>query len=154
MLLFLDFDGVCHPERSDVDQFFRRSELVLEPWLRQRPDVEVVISSSWRETYSMTEMREFFSDDLKSRFISSTPVFRRDEWAQRDGEPVPEGHEREAEIRRWLHQSAAPSRPWVALDDQPWRFKSSCKTLVVCDGRVGLTERELELVDEVLRSPS
>ena len=58
MLPFLDFDGVLHPDRSSVDLYFCRLTL-LEPWLRKRPQIEVVISSSWREAHPLDELREF-----------------------------------------------------------------------------------------------
>lgn len=150
MLLFLDFDGCCHSYKSGVDQYFRRSEAVLEPWLRLRPQVEVVVSSSWRETYSLQEMQEFFAEDLRHRIIDSTPVLLRDGWASVDGDLLPVRFEREAEILCWLRQSGQPWSAWAALDDQPWRFKPFCERLVVCGSTVGMTERELGLVDAIL----
>lgn len=50
MLPFLDFDGVLHPDRSTIDQFFCRLPL-LETWLRKHPTVDVAISSSWRAAH-------------------------------------------------------------------------------------------------------
>ena len=52
MILFLDFDGVLHPEGEDhifkggVDFCFLPR---LEALLREFPQVKIVISSSWRE---------------------------------------------------------------------------------------------------------
>ena len=149
--MFLDFDGCCHRDRAPVDEYFRRSEQFLEPWLRSHADVDVVVSSSWREHYPLYEMREFFADDLKSRIISTTPILRRDTWTQYDGELPPIRFEREAEVTRWLHQSAAPWRPWVALDDQPWLYAPFSRHLVVCDAATGMSQHDLDQAETILR---
>ena len=43
-ILFLDFDGVLHPGNRGT---FERAPM-LEMWLLKHPEVDVVISSSWR----------------------------------------------------------------------------------------------------------
>lgn len=150
-LLFLDFDGVMHPYGCQVDRYFCHLEL-LEAWLRGRPGVDIVISSSWRDGHPLDEIQSYFSTDLQQRIIGATPIWARKPWEQYDGEPPPMRFEREIEILRWLHQSAEPWRTWAALDDQAGLFKPFCTRLVVCDGRVGLTHRELEQVDVLLGS--
>ena len=153
MLLFLDFDGVCHRLGAPVDELFRRSEALLEPWLRERPGVDVVVSSSWRESkeYPLEAMRGFFGSDLRARLVGTTPVIRHDEWAQFDGELGPTRFERELEVRRWLAGSGQPWRPWAALDDVAALYRPDCKNLVVCDGRQGMTANDLVTVDAILR---
>jgi len=47
MILFLDFDGVLHPEFSHESRHFCCLP-VLEQVVRQLQDCEVVISSTWR----------------------------------------------------------------------------------------------------------
>lgn len=152
MILFLDFDGVLHPERPAApgEHLFCRLPL-LENWLRGRPGVDLVISSSWREAHPLDELVGYFTDDLQGRVLGATPAITSDEWAQYDGEPPPLRFRREMEIRRWRHQSAKPWRPWAALDDQPWLFAPFCEFfLVTCDGSTGLTPRNLEDVDAIL----
>lgn len=148
-LLFLDFDGCTHPFGCTVDRYFCHLAL-LEHWLRQRLGVDIVISSSWREAHPLDEMRSYFSQDLQQRIVGATPVIRRDSWAQYDGEPPPVRFEREAEVTRWLNESGTPWRPWAALDDQAWLYKPFNERLVLCDGKVGLTQRELDQLDQVL----
>ena len=144
-LLFLDFDGCMHPARCTVDRYFCHLAR-LEHWLRHQLGVDIVISSSWRETHPLDETRSYFSRDLQQRIVGATPVIRRDSWAQYDGEPPPVRFEREAEVTRWLHESGAPWRPWMALDDQAWLYEPRDPRLVLCDGKVGLTQRELDQV--------
>ena len=153
MILFLDFDGTTHPTprsyTSGEDLFCRLP--ILESWLRQRPGIEVVISSSWREAHSVDEMRGYFCEDLQRRIIGATPVLKRDDWEQYDGELPPTRFERELEVQRWLRESGEPWRPWAALDDQAWLYRPFNPRLVLCDQKVGLTQRELDGVDQVLQ---
>jgi len=149
MILALDFDGTTHPDRCEVDQYFRRLEL-LEPWLRRFPGVEVVISSSWREAHPLDELRAFFTEDIQSRVVGVTPVASKSDWAKVDDELLPIRFEREAEIKAWLRERGYALRPWVALDDQAWRFGPFCEQLVLCDPQTGLTERELGRAARVL----
>jgi hypothetical protein len=71
MYLFLDFDGVLHrtggvePPFSHVDH--------LAHTLADFPNVQVVISSSWREVYSLEEMR-WFCGFLASRILDVVPI--------------------------------------------------------------------------------
>ena len=48
MILFLDFDGVLHPEPCDEDGEPFCNLPALEAILRDFPAVEIVISSMWR----------------------------------------------------------------------------------------------------------
>lgn len=150
-VLFLDFDGVMHPERCECDQYFCKLEQ-LEQWLRQRSDVDIVISSSWREVHPIDEIRRFFSDDLQSRVIGVTPVARKSDWAQLDGELLPIRFVRQAEVEAWLRENDRASNSWAALDDQAWLFKPFNDRLVVCDRTTGLTQLDLDQVDIILRS--
>lgn len=117
-LLFLDFDGVLHPRPTLAGERFCRLPL-LEGWLRERPHVDVVISSSWRFANSLTELRSIFSEDLQSRVISTTSA---------GGDA---GGSREHQIRQWL-QYEAPGATWIAIDDSSWLF-SRTERLVLCD---------------------
>lgn len=148
-LLFLDFDGCMHPFGCAIDRYFCHLEL-LEAWLRRRPCVVVVISSSWRENHPLDEMQSYFSDDIQNRLIGTTPVFVRDTWAQFDIERQPHTHTRYIEILRWLAQNSAQGKRWAAVDDQAHLFTPDCDSLVLVDGRVGLTTYDLARADNVL----
>lgn len=78
-VVFVDFDGVLHPYGCPEAVHFCRLEL-FEGWLRRRPQVDVVISSTWRETRSVAEWTLFFADDLKQRVIGVTPLFMQQSW--------------------------------------------------------------------------
>jgi hypothetical protein len=57
--LFLDFDGVLHPQGGTTDRLFEHSNL-LQICLQQIEHIEVVISSSWAEVHPLEHLRDFF----------------------------------------------------------------------------------------------
>lgn len=54
MILFLDFDGVMHPDLCPRSEWFERLPM-FERWLRGHDQIEVVISSSWRNVVPWRE---------------------------------------------------------------------------------------------------
>ena len=80
MILFLDIDGVLHPDPPQPDQRLRSLPRLVEI-LRDHPQVEVVISSLWREKLSLDQLRDLFPADLRERIIDVTPIAERiDGW--------------------------------------------------------------------------
>lgn len=136
MILFLDFDGVLHTEGEghlpdDGTNFCFLPRL--EALLREFDGVRIVISSAWRERYSLERLREFFSEDLQHRVIGVTPLPVRD----------PAGYvpaRREGEILAWLEENGGTQQPWVALDDADWQFDRYLNRLVACGSFIGFDE--------------
>ena len=135
MILALDFDGVMHPVRTTTEPKFCRMH-ILEGWLRQRPDVGVVISSSWRAVHPFDEMRSFFAEDLQARVLGATPQVIS-----------AAAFKRQLEIEQWIAASDTPGAAWVALDDNPEFFEPGCRNLVTCNPDVGLTTDQLHQLD-------
>lgn len=75
VILFLDFDGVLHPETGKMP--FENTHLLWQI-LRKAPDVRVVFSTSWRESYSFDELVNFATfgggESLSHLFVGVTPV--------------------------------------------------------------------------------
>jgi hypothetical protein len=107
----------------------------LEAVLRACPCVEVVISSTWRITRTLTELRALFSADIASRIIGATPQWRDFQDADSWGTYV-----RQAEIEAWLRANDRPWEIWVALDDQPALFRPFCRSLVQTHAATGLDD--------------
>ena len=98
---------------NQTDLFCREESLARV--LRDFPGVEVVISSSWRETHTLKNMLTFFLTDLRSRIVGVTPVIEI-----RDAVDVPGVRLRE--INKYLVDTGNQHRRWVALDDAPELF--------------------------------
>lgn len=128
MILFLDFDGVLHP--------FNRATgtLVLLPHfervMRDFVDVDIVISSAWRESSTLDELRSFFSIDIRERVIDVTPILHY----------LDHRYVREAEITTWLRDAGREYEPWLAIDDSELFFSPGCPNLLLVDADIGFSE--------------
>ena len=134
MILFLDFDGVLHPEcevrqRGEIPDFCFLPRL--ETLLRAFPHVRIVISSAWREHKTLDRLRGLFSADIAARIIAATAL--PEPGATSSYTPA----RREREIVAWLEAHGGLDQPWVALDDAEWQFDRYLDLLVVCGSFVG-----------------
>jgi len=48
---------------------------LIEKVLRNHPLVEVVLSTSWRESYPLDELRYLFSIDIAERIVGMNPIY-------------------------------------------------------------------------------
>lgn len=130
MFLFLDIDGVMHPVHTD--RLLCREEHLARV-LRDFPHVEIVISSTWRETKTLSTIQSFFKTDLRNRIVGVTPVIEI-----RDAGDVQEVRWRE--IQQYLSGTGNRHHRWVALDDAPELFPSDCAELVLCQSELGFAD--------------
>lgn len=142
-LLFLDFDGVLHPQTEG--EVVSREEAFchlpkLEEILRNYPAVRIVISSTWREHFSLTQLRERFSADIRPRIVGTTPVHEY------------HSARRENEILEWLKENNEGEANWLALDDAIWQFKAHRDNVIACRSYVGLDEEACRILQEKLQA--
>ena len=146
LILFLDFDGVLHPEHCHESKHFCCLP-VLESALRQVPELKLVITSTWRLHSPLEQLRQRFSADVAARIAGTTQRYC-------DLNDVPQalvGYEREAECHAWLRTHEASHLPWLAVDDRSWLYRPFCKSLFLTDGRTGLSTTSGELLVARLR---
>ena len=154
-ILFLDFDGVTHPDPCEAGQLFTRLPLI-EDVLRRFEGCRIVISSSWRVVHPLDEMRRYFAADMRPRVIGLTPRYR----APR-GKRTPEladNYDRQWECEAWLRQrQAGPLRnrragaAWIAIDDREYWFRPGCGNLLVTDGDTGFGLEDGNRLEAMLR---
>jgi len=147
MLLFLDLDGVLHPHIGYRPELLMCRLPILEDVLRASPSVEVVISSTWRMTRTLDELKSLFSLDIGPRIIGKTP-----NWRDIHEDMTYGTFQREAEIRAWLHAAGRAWESWIALDDQPSLYRPFCKNLILTNSATGLTQDDCELLTKRLSS--
>lgn len=133
MLVFLDFDGVLHPEcpdpaMEDALQFCHLPRF--EQLMREFAHIDVVISSMWRYHHSLDDLKEFFSEDIRHRIIDTTPLKERV-----DGKYL--NAEREKEILEWISLNGHHEREWLAIDDASWQFHHHKEKLIDCKSHRG-----------------
>jgi hypothetical protein len=140
MIIFLDFDGVLHP--NDRIEEFCRTPLLWQI-LRACPDAQVIFSTTWRDSYDFDNMLDFVTagggEDLAHRFIGNTPSLED------------EGHygRRDLEIKRWLTTNAHTGA-WLAIDDMAELFAGGHPNLHLTDGDCGLTDADVQKIIDKL----
>lgn len=143
VILALDFDGVLHPEHCPQDVLFVHLERFQEA-MREVPQAGIVITSNWRQTWSVERMRGLFAQDIAARIIDATPDLH------------PKGQDvcgiRQREVECWMADNA-PDLPFLALDDNPGHFETGYPNLLaLTPGGVGLQpEHLMELVSRLQR---
>ena len=150
MILFLDFDGVLHPDaaylvrgrpelRSGGELFMWSCYLV--DALASAPHVRIVLSTSWARELRFARARDYLPAELRQRIIGAT-------WHSgmaTDDEHRPLGRDtwwdtstRYQQIRRYVDRAGIAD--WIAVDDQPegWADTDRDK-LVSTDSNLGLS---------------
>lgn len=129
-ILFLDFDGVLHP-----DGIALFSQLpVFETYIQKMPRIEIVISSTWREDHSIEKLRGYFSHFVQSRITGVTPSLE-------------DGYDcggRQREIHAYLDSAGLniENCTWIAIDDMALFFENGYPHLLLTDSSKGFTEAD------------
>lgn len=150
--LFLDFDGVLHPQGGTTDLLFENANL-LQTCLQQIEHLEVVISSSWAEVYPLEHLRDFFEEQPGlHRLIVGCTLQKGNPKIDFGAMPL-----RESQCRNWLTANQREPHRWIALEDDPLNFKAR-EQVVFTDPRHGFrmrdAERVLELVERLRKGAS
>jgi hypothetical protein len=148
MLLFLDFDGVLHPDevyltrkgpelRAHGSLFMWASALETE--LAPHPYVPIVLSTSWVRHLGFHRTKKYLPEGLQARVIGSTwhSAMAKD-WADRIWWDRTTRH---GQILRYIDRAGVAD--WLAIDDddESWA-RSDRSRLVLTDGEWGLSKPE------------
>lgn len=145
MIVFLDIDGVLHPDPCYDRDLLLSCLPRFESVIREFPGVEIVISSTWREKRSLTELSDLFSPDIAQRIIGVTPS-----WKDHQGIFNRIGYQRHSEVEAWMRASSEPWRRWVAIDDKPYLFRPFLSNLVKTKSEIGFDDlSEITLRDKL-----
>jgi len=147
-VVFIDFDGVTHPEPCFQDNVFCRLDKIVAV-LNRHPEVDVVISSSWRMQYAMDELQEFLSPISAHRIVGVTPSIKTPSPDWLPG-AVPE-FERQWEIESWLKANRPWGTPWIAIDDRAQWFAPDCVDLLLTDKTTGFTDGDAVLLQQMIK---
>lgn len=152
MILFLDFDGVLHPDdvyltrvgprlRSEGQLFMWAG--ILDDILHDFPDVKLVLSTSWVRHLGYAKARKRLPASLASKVVGSTwhSSMVKDMgsvvwWDQAS---------RYEQIARYCTRAGIID--WIALDDDAhqWNADSSWR-LVLTDSVLGLSDISLQML--------
>lgn len=156
MILFLDFDGVLHPETALSTRADFQHRPLLWRILREVPEVKVVFATSWRNSHTLEELVSLVTtgggEDLVKRFVGVNPVVDKASREQRDL-----GHRRE-ECLQWIQENRSQFPywkkhiPWMALDDVAYWYGLPCFELHLTNYQTGLTEADVEAVIKKMKA--
>ncbi len=132
MILFLDFDGVLHPDPFPAASRLFENAGRLSATLERFPEVGIVLSASWRTIYAEPELLPMLPEALRRRVVGMTPCFSEFSTA---ANRTP--YHRHAECEQWLRIHDMADSPWVALDDRAYWFAPYCENLIACNSERG-----------------
>jgi hypothetical protein len=149
-VLFLDFDGVLHPESCAERDHFCYLPNFCGVFRGADPDhkVPIVVSSLWRHHCTLVQMRSYFPQDIAGQIVGVTPYLSDQEardvkdWDLYGGEQSRTCH-RQREIVMWM-QAHSPQGRWLAIDDRAAYFHKDTPHLflvpkLVYQGDSGIT---------------
>lgn len=135
MILFLDFDGVLHPDPCfDPQRMFEHAPR-LAALLNEFPEAAVVLTTSWRSHKTFADLVAPLPWSLRARILGVTP--------HASAFAVPprlRAYHRHAECLQWLTENQQKERAWIALDDRASWFAPDCDRLIECHSGCGLDE--------------
>lgn len=134
--LYIDFDGVLHPTHVEKGQLFCHMQSFASAIVGMT--LKIVISSNWRIHEEIGYLRGLFPPSIQSHVVGCTGNPHTGKWS------------RWYEIKE--HAAIHNVSCWVALDDMQTEFPSECKELILCDGGIGLQNKQLHQLVEWLRS--
>ena len=148
-LLFLDYDGVLHPdavyltsrgvELRAAGELFMWAPLLVEA-LAPHQDLWIVLSTSWARNLGFHCARSVLPAELQSRVIAAT-------WHSAMGKGWPDfipwdAQTRYEQIQAYLSRLSTPSR-WIAIDDDDRGWADADRDrLILTDPDSGLSSPE------------
>ena len=139
ILLFLDFDGVLRRADSPKYRFDQDCLELFQETVRSLESLEIVVSSSWKDGFTLSEIKVRFAPDVAERIIGVTPsLLRMDE------------HPRRREVLSYLRERGWEKRRWVAIDDSPDNY-GPLKNVVLTDPAKGFDRLAAESLMRVAR---
>lgn len=155
MILFLDFDGVLHPDAVYLERGrpVLHAEGTLFMWaplladmLSKYPHVQIVLSTSWARHFGFARARDFLPEQLRHRAIGATwhsaMAGNTIGWNSRSSSTWWDNVDRFEQIKRWVNRAGVVE--WVAIDDQPLGWADADRgKLIQTDSNFGLSDADI-----------
>jgi hypothetical protein len=139
MYIFLDLDGVLvrePPLNSNQGifvlengkykpQFTPECLNFFENSLRSYSNYQIVISSSWKELFSLEEIKSHFSPDIAVNIVGVTP-----------DDHDPSAYYRYREAKKYLEQNNLDDVFWLAIDDIPEHYPAQIP-IIITNAEIG-----------------
>ena len=150
-ILFLDFDGVLHPDRAylhrgrpmlvGAGQLFMWVDILVE-LLTPYPEIQIVISSSWPRELRFSKAKKYLPLALQNKVIGAT-------WHSGMAKHPEANHHiqstwwdtatRYEQIRRYIDR--AQIKNWLAIDDNPTGWQDIDKEkIIITNSDMGISD--------------
>lgn len=136
-IIFLDFDGVLH---GTISPSFFANTALLAQFLEPYPFVDIVLSTSWRESYSLEKIKEQCIPELAQRVVGATPILN----------DHPKGI-RAREVMQYVQDNNLDYYQYVCIDDLSFLFNEEFEQLILTDAHTGLNESTLFQLEDKLK---
>jgi hypothetical protein len=110
----------------------------MEELIRRTPDLKIVVSSSWRVSRSVEELKDLF----KSKIISSIMIDKTESFSNTRGE----------EIQRWLDEHPEVTQ-YVIVDDDSTMTERQKENFVKTSPLHGFQYGDMLWAERILRRP-
>lgn len=144
--IFLDIDGVLNTWRHRLRQEEKTGDSSIHNWcpeacknlrkLCEEYDVQIVISSNWKDQYELEEIKRFFKKNgLPSEYIiDMTPSeVERHEAAEYRG----------LEIQQWLNRNGSDDASYLIIDDESTILSAQKEHFIRVNPEDGLANPEV-----------
>lgn len=152
MVLFLDFDGVLHPDAAYLvrgrpvlkaaGELFMWAPILTE-LLRPYPELKIVLSTSWVRVLGFGRARDYLPRELRSRVIGGTwhsAMGRHAEGSHRTDNTWFVESSRYEQIARYIARAGGRASNWLAIDDDAEGWNEALRErLVKAAGDTGLS---------------
>lgn len=157
MILFLDYDGVLHPDAVYLTrhgiELRGEGELfmwvpILEKLLAECPQIQIVLSTSWARNLGFHEAKKRLPESVKARVIGAA-------WHSSEAKGWPDQIHwdvlsRYGQIVRYC--ARAGLKDWIALDDDDLGWPDDQRHhLLYCDPQTGLTGLDYDATRAAMR---
>ena len=132
--IYLDFDGVLHPNILQKGQAFCHMPALARALTGK--SVGIIVSSSWRLHETWEYIENLFPPPIRGCLAGRTGGAHLGRWSRWN------------EITE--HADRHQIKDWVALDDAQIEFPPECLNLIHCDGAIGLQQLQIDALTEWL----
>ena len=139
-VLFLDIDGVLHPDGKGEYEDFCCLPAVCDVLRSADPmgKLPIVVTSAWRHTQRLDAIKSNFPEDISQQIVGVTPDWLEQNAASLSADSAHGGkparsHRRQDEIATWISRNA-PGGRWLAVDDRAGGFEDRCPHLFLVPG--------------------
>jgi hypothetical protein len=150
-VLFLDFDGVLHPDRAYLNRgrpilvgdgtLFMWADILVD-LLAPHPEIQIVISSSWARELRFSRAKKYLPQSIQQKVIGATwhsAMAKHPDAEHRLRRTWWDDATRYEQIKRYVDR--AKIKNWLAIDDHPTGWQPHDAEHLICtNSEIGITE--------------